>query len=270
MLRLIRFNSDCAEGPALALLTVLSIGLVGPSMSLAQDAKSTDDRIKALERERDELKKRNGLLELRLKQLQATVNTQVSDALQHSGGGPGEAPPLPHPPGEPPVTAAPVPSAIGSYQTSYWRPIGPPFTRSAGIFSPLQQPVDLVTLSVAYQDALGELRRARKSKETGMTASRDVDSAESKVRLLRSITKAMRDQLSEEVDRMHKLGALHAVPAMDVRNLETKLRILDLILGQDPGAGPASNDGAGAKPTNETPVTEKPTSEKSGGPSKPK
>jgi hypothetical protein len=47
---------------------------------------------------------------------------------------------------------------------------------------------------------------------------------------------------------MHKLSAIHAVPSMDVRNLDTKLRILDLILASDPDAGPVSNEPAGEKP----------------------
>ena len=224
--------------------------LVVPSLSTAQDAKSTDDRIKALECERDELKKRNGILELRLKQLQATVNQQVTDALGPNLVGQGNGPPpVPHPPGEPASSSAAVTPPINYFQAAPWRSIGPPFTRSAGIFSPLQSPVDLVSLSVAYQDALGELRRFRQAKTSKENRpSVDLESAEAKVRLLRSITKAVRDQLAEEVDRMHKLSAIHAVPSMDVRNLDTKLRILDLILSQDPDAGPVSGEPAGEKP----------------------
>jgi hypothetical protein len=234
---------------ALSLAMALAICLVGTSVSTAQDGKSTDERIKALEHERDLLKKRNGVLELRLKQLQASVNQQVTEALGPLGDErPGEPAPVPQPPGEPPVTAAPVPPlASYSYQPPYWRSIGPPFTRTAGVFSPLQQPVDLVTLSVAYQDALAASRRVRETKEAkdaARTGSADAESAESKVRLLRSITKAVRDQLADQVDRMHKLSAIHAVPTMDVRNLDTKLQILDLILAQDPEAGPVSNQSA--------------------------
>jgi hypothetical protein len=249
MLEYVRVTRDFAAAALWTPSIVLFLCLVGPSLSAAQDAKPTDDRIKALERERDELKKRNGVLELRLKQLQATVNKQVTDALGvNPGGQASESPPVPHPPGEPASSGTPVtpPSYL---QMAPWRSIGPPFTRSAGIFSPLQSPVDLVTLSVAYQDALGELKRVRqpnaaKENRTGI----NLETAESKVRLLRSITKALRDQLGEEVDRMHKLSAIHAVPSMDVRNLDTKLRILDLILAQDPDAGPVSNEPTGEKP----------------------
>jgi hypothetical protein len=250
MLEYVRVNRDFAAAALWAPSIVLSICLVGPSLATAQDAKPADDRIKALERERDGLKKRNGVLELRLKQLQATVNNQVTEALGPSLGGQGdEPPPAPHPPGEPAISGAPVAPPVSYFQAAPWRSIGPPFTRSAGIFSPLQSPVDLVSLSVAYQDALGELRRSRQTKvfkenRPGV----DVDTAEGKVRILRSITKAVRDQLAEEVDRMHKLGAVHAVPSMDVRNLDTKLRILDLILAQDPDAGPVSGEPTSEKP----------------------
>jgi hypothetical protein len=244
MLHNLRSTRVSAAVRALGLLIVVSFCLLKPSVVSAQNATSTEDRVKVLERERDELKKRNGVLELRLKQLQATVNKQVTDALGPALAGPGgEPPPVPHPPGEPPVTVTPVPPSISSYQMAYWRGLGPPGSRLAGIFSPLQQPVDLVTLGVAYQDALRELQRARQDKDPkAKQPSVELDSAERKVGLLRSITKTIRDQLADEVDRMHRLEAIHAVPAMDVRNLDTKLRILDLILAQDPDAGPVSNE----------------------------
>jgi hypothetical protein len=248
MLEYVRINRDFAAATLWAPSIVLSMCLVGPSLATAQDAKPADDRIKALERERDELKKRNGVLELRLKQLQATVNKQVTEALGLNLGGQGdEPPPVPHPPGEPASSGAPVAPPVSYFQAAPWRSIGPPFTRSAGIFSPLQSPVDLVTLSVAYQDALGELRRVRQPNASKENRPVDLETPKGKVRLLRSITKAMRDQLGEEVDRMHKLSAIHAVPSMDVRNLDTKLRILDLILAQDPDA-PVSNEPASEKP----------------------
>lgn len=59
---------------------------------------------------------------------------------------------------------------------------------------------------------------------------------------MRSMTKAMREAMAEQVDQMHKLSAVHAIPTMDVRNLDAKLKILDLILAGDPEAGPASTD----------------------------
>jgi|HubBroStandDraft_6_1064221.scaffolds.fasta_scaffold223503_1 hypothetical protein len=256
MLECVRVNRNFAAATLWTPAIVLFMCLVAPSLSMGQDTKSTEDRIKTLERERDELKKRSGILELRLKQLQATVNQQVTDALGPNLGGRGslsgqasEPAPVPHPPGEPASSSGAVTPQINYFQAAPWRSIGPPFTRSAGIFSPLQSPVDLVSLSVAYQDALGELRRSRQAKASKENRPAvDLESAESKVRLLRSITKAVRDQLAEEVDRMHKLSAIHAVPSMDVRNLDTKLRILDLILAQDPDAGPVSSEPAGEKP----------------------
>ncbi len=237
---------------ALAVLIALCLCGVRPALASAPSAPPADERIKALERERDELKRRNGVLELRLKQLQATVNKQVTDALGPPLGSQStEPPPVPHPPGEPASNASPLtPSPISYLQTAPWRSMGPLSARSAGIFSPLQSPVDLVSLAVAYQDALGEVRKAHRTKDSKENQpSAELDSAERKVQLLRSITKAMRDQLTEEVDRMHKLGSVHAVPMMDVRNLDTKLRIIDLILTQDPDAGPVSNDSATEKST---------------------
>jgi hypothetical protein len=252
MLARFRSNWSPAAIPALALLAAVLV-LNRPSGARAQNAvpapAPTDDRVKALERERDELKRRNGVLELRMKQLQATVNKVVGDTLDPIlSAQPGAPPPAPHPPGEPPVTSPPLSPSLNAYPMVSWRSLGPPYTRSAGIFSPLQQPFDLVSLAIAYQDGLAELRKARQAKETASGSSADVESADGKVRLLRSMTKAARDQLAEEVDRMHKLGAIHAVPMMDVRNLETKLKILDLILAQDPDAGAVASEPAAAKP----------------------
>jgi hypothetical protein len=221
----------------------------------AQNPATADERIKALEHERDELKKQNGLLELRLKQLQASVNKQVSEALGPNVAVQANAtPPAPHPPGEPPVTTPPSVVPFNYLQAAPWR-TGPPFTRTAGLFSPLQSPVDLVSLAVGYQDALAQLRAARQKRDGKDKETAEVQSAESKVRLLRSMTQALREQLAGEVDRMHKLSAIHAVPTMDVRNLDTKLQILDLILAQDPDAGPGSK---------ETPADKTPTPAKAG------
>jgi hypothetical protein len=213
---------------------------------------SGDERIKALERERDELKQRNGLLELRLKQVQSTVNRLVNETLDTlPANQAAAAPPVPHPPGEPPATDRPLTAT--AYQLLQWRSVGPPFTRSAGLFSPLQQPVDVVNLAVAYQDALAELRRLREASSTNSKASKaDLASTETKVRLLRSITTTVRDELADEVDRMHKLSAVHAVPTMDVRNLESKLKIVNLILAHDPEAGTTSNEPAAETPAKKT------------------
>jgi hypothetical protein len=241
-----------------ALATLVAAMLLGGRArpAIAQSAPSADERIKALESERDELKKCNGVLELRLKQLQATVNKQITEALEGSPAGQATTqPPVPHPPGEPVSTAAPFSPPVSYLQTAPWRSLGPAYTRSAGVFSPLQSPLDLVSLAVAYQDAIGELQRVRQAKDSKESHPNvGVEAAESKVRLLRSMTKTMRDQLAEEVDRMHKLDAVHAVPIMDVHNLDAKLRIVDLILSHDPEAerassAPVSAKSAGDKPT---------------------
>jgi hypothetical protein len=251
MLQNSRFKRASTVCPALALLLVASLLLGRPSRTSAQNAASADERLKALEHERDDLKKRNGVLELRLKQLQATVNQQVRDALAPALDGPANAsPPTPHPPGEAPSNAPPSPPVTNPFALFPRRMIGPDYNRFTAIVSPLQSPADVVGLAVAYQDALGEQRRARQAKDSKENRpGLDVESAESKVRMLRSITKIVRDQIAGEVDRMHKLGAVHAIPMMDVRNMDTKLKILDLILAQDPDAGPVSNE-----PTSEQPI----------------
>jgi hypothetical protein len=261
MLRRSRSNWRPAAIPAL--LIAASIFLNRLPIASAQNAApaaapasaATEDRVKALERERDELKRRNDVLEGRLKQLLATVNKIAGDTLDPIlSAQPGAPPPAPHPPGEPPVTSPPLPPSMNAYPMVSWKSLGPAYTRAGGIFSPLQQPVDLVSLAVAYRDALGDVRRARQAIDAKENKPNvDLESAERKVGLLRSITKAARDQLADEVDRMHKLGAIHAVPMMDVRNLETKLKILDLILEQDPDAAPTSNEPAAAKPAQPPP-----------------
>jgi hypothetical protein len=250
MLHNFRTRRITVPASALALLIAVSVCFVRPSLVSAQSTTSTDERLKALERERDELRKRNGVLELRLKQLQATVNDQVSKALQPSVGvDSATQPPTPHPPGEAPSSEPPSSPAINPYWMSSARSMGPPYSRFGGFFSPLQSPVDVVSLAVAYQDALAELRKARQAKDSKENRpSVELDSVERKVRLLRSITQTLRDELAGEVERLHKLAAIHAVPTMDVRNMDTKLRILDLILTQDPDAGPVSNEPTSEKP----------------------
>ncbi len=227
---------------SLFLLLAVTLLYARATSAGAQDAATPDDRIKALEHERDELKKRNSLLELRLRQLQASIDRTVTETLDTATlDRTNTVPPVPHPPGEPAAKEIPVVAPFGSLPAVSWRTLGPSYSRFAGIFSPLQQPLDLVSLAVAYQDALGELRRACAAKEFLPNRASDVDSALEKVRLLRSMTKTMRDSMSDAVDRMHKLDSVHAVPTMDVRNLEAKLQILDLILSRDPEVAAAPN-----------------------------
>ncbi len=228
---------------SLLLLLAVTLFCARATSAGAQDAAAPEDRIKALEHERDELKKRNSLLELRLRQLQTSIDRTVTETLDTATLDRSNAvPPVPHPPGEPAANGTPVPPAIGSFPVASWRTLGPPHSRMAGVFSPLQQPLDLVSLAVAYQDALSGLRRARAAKEFLPNRASEVESAVEKVRLMRSMTKAMREAMAEQVDQMHKLSAVHAIPTMDVRNLDAKLKILDLILAGDPEAGPASTD----------------------------
>jgi len=235
----------------IALLIIGWLCLIRPTVATAQSPASTDDRIKALERERDELKKRNGVLELRLKQLQATVDKQVTEALELFPSDQAAAsPPTPHPPAEPPSGAAPATPPANSSGTPYWRQTWPVYPRFGGLPPALQSPVDVIGLAVAYQDALNEVQKARRTKDSKVSRSPgDLDPAERKVRLLRSITMTLRDQATAEVDRVRKLAAVHAVPVVDLRNLDAKMKILDLILAQDPDAGPMPTERPNEQPS---------------------
>ncbi len=237
-------------GSWFAFLFVASSCFVRPVPVRAQSAATTDERLKAVERERDELKKRNGVLELRLKQLQATVNKEISDALRPAQDELVAAPPTPHPPPESPAGTAPTTPATNSTGIPYWRATAAVYPRFGGIPPALQSPVDVIGLAVAYQDALSEFQKTRRPKESKDGRSiGDVDPAERKVRLLRSITMTLRDQAAAEVDRVRKLAAVHAVPVVDLRNLDAKMKILDLILAQDPDAGPMPAQSTNEKPT---------------------
>jgi hypothetical protein len=150
MLATIRKLRTTTPVSALALLMGVSLSLARPIVATAQSTASTDARLKALERERDELKQRNGVLELRLKQLQATVDKQVTEALGPSSGNQAAAaPPTPHPPGEPPSGAAPAATQTNSFGTPYWRQTWPAYPRFAGLPPALQSPIDVVGLAVA-------------------------------------------------------------------------------------------------------------------------
>jgi hypothetical protein len=250
MLDTIRKLRIIARVPTIALLMGFSLCVVRPTVVTAQSTASTDPRLKALERERDELKQRNGVLELRLKQLQATVDKQVTEALGPSSGDQASAaPPTPHPPAELPSGAAPAAPPTNPFGTPYWRQTWPAYPRFAGLPPALQSPVDVIGLAVAYQDALGAVQKARQGKDAKeAAASGDLDPTERKVRLLRSITMTLRDQAAAEVDRVRKLAAIHAVPVVDLHNLDAKMKILDLILAQDPDAGPMSPQSTNEKP----------------------
>lgn len=220
-----------------ALSAALGLGVHAQSKdenSAAQSAgeKSVDEKLKAVERERDELKGRNADLELKLKQLQATVDNLVHQAL-----------------GEQPATPPflPPPSA-GSYSP---RPQGPFVTRFRPMFSPFSGLPDPLELAIAFSNALGEREAAKPALEAakvkvgmGRGGSRfDVDAAsaqlltaERKVRLLRNIVATARRVAADEAERVRKLGAVRAVSMAEVRNAEARLKILDEILASDPDA----------------------------------
>jgi hypothetical protein len=223
----------------------LSIGLVGSGFSIAQDQlkaksptpsageKSIEEQLKEVERERDDLKRRNADLEQRLKQLQATVDQQVHQALGEPQQG---------------ARAYAFPPADGAFGR---RPPGPFVSQFRPMFPAFGGMPDPVELAISYSDALGEKETAKpaliaiKQKvELGRGGSvTDVDAAsarlfaaERKVRLLRSIVTTARAVAADNVERMQKLGAVRAVSAAEIRNAEATLKYLDEILESDPEA----------------------------------
>jgi hypothetical protein len=221
----------------------LTIAVAGSAALAAQDEfkpkpaaqstgdKSIEDKLKEVERERDDLKRRNAELEQRLKQLQATVDDQVHQALGEGGEG---------------VRAYAFPPPAGAFGRRGPRPFVSQYRPMFPSFGALPDPVEL---AIAFSDALGEkgvakpaLDAAKQRVELGRGGSTtDVDAASArlsaadrKVRLLRGIVTTARAVAAEDVERLRKLGAVHAVAAVDVRNAEAKLKILDDILAMDP------------------------------------
>ena len=124
----------------------LAIGLVGSRLFAADDeskaqasapsggVKSVEEKLKEVERERDDLKKRNAELEQRLKQVQASVDDQVHQALTE-------------PPGPRAYAFPPQGGTFGRRMSgpfvSQFRPMFPPFSGMS----------DPVELAISYSDA---------------------------------------------------------------------------------------------------------------------
>jgi hypothetical protein len=215
------------------------------SSTPSANGKSVEQRLKEIERERDELKRRNAELEQRLKQVQASVDDQVHQALAEPQG--------PRAYAFPPQGGTFSRRMSGPF-VSQFRPMFPPFS---GIPDPVE-------LAISYSDALGEKDAAKPALDAakqkvdlgrGGTAL-DVDAAaarlsaaERKVRLLRNIVTTARTVAAEDVERMRKLGAVRAVSVAEVRNAEARLKILEDILAMD-------SDAATSKPANAPPARE--------------
>jgi hypothetical protein len=235
---------------ALALVTsVLGVGGVSAVEAQSKDGKPADpvpaetptqvpgensaaEKPKEVERERDELKKRNADLELRLKQLQAAVDDQVHQALGETG------------------TARTL-TFPSSGAMSARQPVGPFISRFRPMFPPFNGMPDTVELAIAFSDALGEKETARPALEAAKqkvnsghgatsfdveTASAQFAGAERKVRLLRNMITTSRDVAADEAERIRRLGAVRAVSTAEVRNAEARLKMLDDILASDPDA----------------------------------
>jgi cell division septum initiation protein DivIVA len=199
------------------------------SPDVAPNEASTEDRLRTLERERDDLKKRNADLEQRLRQLQTTVDNLVHEAV-----------------GEPPSTQSPaLLPAMGMVPR---RGFGPFMTQFRPMFPPFNGMPDTVELAIAFSDAIGErdaarpaIAAARNKAQSGRGGS-DADvnlataqllRADRKVRLLRNIIRTARNVAADDAERMRKLGAVRAVSTADVRNANARLNMLDEILAAD-------------------------------------
>lgn len=199
------------------------------SSALASSDVSPEERLKTLERERDDLKRRNAELEQRLRQLQTTVDNLVHEAL-------GE---------QPSAQLSPLLPAVGMVPR---RSFGPFMTQFRPMFPPFNGMPDTVELAIAFSDAIGErdaarptVTAARQKAQSGRGASNaDVNlataqllRADRKVRLLRKIITTARNVAADEAERMRRLGAVHAVSTADVRNANARLNMLDEILASD-------------------------------------
>jgi hypothetical protein len=223
---------------------------VDKSSAQTAPAESANEKLDAVVRERDELKRRNAHLELRLKQLQTAVDGLVHQALSE----------------QPPVSPSPLPPSAGVLPRPY---SGPIITRFRPIYPLFPGTMDPVELATAFGDALGEREAAKHvidaAKQKGPAAKGhvvfDADAAagqllkaKRKVQLLRTIIMTARKVAAEEADRMRKLGAVHAVSVAEVRNAEARLTILDQILAADPepptppAGPPASRETIPTKP----------------------
>ena len=200
------------------------------SSDRASSEVSPDERLKTLERERDDLKRRNAELEQRLRQLQTTVDNLVHEAL-------GEQPSTQPSPLPPPAVGMVPRRSFGPFMTQF-RPMFPPFNGMP----------DTVELAIAFSDAIGErdaarpaVTGARQKAQSGRGGSNaDVNlataqllRADRKVRLLRKIITTARNVAADEAERMRRLGAVHAVSTADVRNANARLNMLDEILASD-------------------------------------
>jgi hypothetical protein len=236
----------------------LAIGLAASGLLAADDeskvqssaapsagGKSVEEKLKAVERERDDLKRRNAELEQRLKQVQASVDDQVHQALAE--------------PQSPRAYAFPPQGGNFSRRMS-----GPFVSQFRPMFPPFSGIPDPVELAISYSDALGEkdaarpaLDAARQKVDLGRggtaldvdAASARLSAAQRKVRLLRNIVTTARRVAAEDFERMRKLGAVRAVSVAEVRNAEARLKILEDILAMD-------SDATTSKPVNSPPARE--------------
>ncbi len=102
-------------------------------------------------------------------------------------------------------------------------------------------PTDLMRLAELVSNAVGELEQAKAALEDAQgnlnVAQARVKSAERKVRLLSRIAQSVHTVVAAQAKRLHELREKHAVPASAVEEIDSKLRIIDLILADVKTAG---------------------------------
>ncbi|HET6326851.1 MAG TPA: M56 family metallopeptidase, partial [Planctomycetaceae bacterium] len=100
---------------------------------------------------------------------------------------------------------------------------------------------DLMHLAELVSNAVGELEQAKAALEDAQgnlnVARARVKSAERKVRLLSRIAQSVHTVVAAQAKRLHQLHERNAVPASAVEEIDSKLRIIDLILSDVKTAG---------------------------------
>jgi hypothetical protein len=221
---------------AIALTGLVLAAFATPAPLRAQSPadKPADDRLKAIERERDELKKRTDVLETRVKQLQDALDKLGQPRIRPAA--PSEAPYWERDrPNIPRESIAPRGSDFAGYRM-------PPMVATHETMP------DIVSIAVAFSDAVSDVESARPylemvRKQMGnggsnprdaVAASGQLQKAERRLRLLRKIITTMRDELAAEADRIRNLTKVGAIPSIVVAARDARVKLLDQILAEDP------------------------------------
>lgn len=128
------------------------------------------------------------------------------------------------------------------------------------------QQLDLVTLATSYADAVGAVDTARSkvSEIEPLVESRTVSTrelsaakivlqnAERKERLLHRIAQSAANSLRAQLDELSKLAEVGAVSKSQLRDIDSRLEILNQILATSPETGKKAEPGAPAEPATDS------------------